>query len=85
MKKILVLPFMLFSVTAFSEVVPTTNVQPYPEYLATYIKGGATASCEQVLSDNGKNSIDRAIKSISTRATEGMVDLPLYFQTPVIT
>ncbi|MCZ6094605.1 hypothetical protein O5171_07240 [Escherichia coli] len=66
-------PSCSFSVTAFSEVVPTTNVQPYPEYLATYIKGVATASCEQVLSDNGKNSIDRAIKSISTRATEGMV------------
>lgn len=72
LKKILALPLMFFSFSSFSEGVPSTDVKPYPEYLATYIKGVVTASCEQVLADDGKNSIDRAIKSISASATKGM-------------
>jgi len=73
LKKILALPLVFFSFSSFADGVPTADIQPYPEYLATYVKGVVTASCELVLADDGKNSIDRAIKSISASATKGMV------------
>ncbi|MHA1056335.1 OB-fold protein [Enterobacter mori] len=72
MKQILALPLVFFSFSSFANGVSPTDVQPYPEYLSAYVKTLVTASCDQVLSDDGKNSIDRAIKSISASATKGM-------------
>ncbi|MGS3396854.1 hypothetical protein [Klebsiella quasipneumoniae] len=67
MKKILALPLMFFSFSSssFSEGVPSTDVQPYPEYLAAYIKTLITVGCEQTLKGG---SDDVLIK----RATKGM-------------
>ncbi|MCG3100487.1 OB-fold putative lipoprotein [Enterobacter sp. DRP3] len=72
MKKIigLSLAFSTFSSIAGGPV--SGEIQPYPDYLSAYVKTLVTASCDQVLSDDGKNSIDRAIKSISASATKGM-------------
>ncbi len=72
LKKILALPLIFFSFLSFADGVPPADVQPYPDYLAAYVKTLVTASCDRVLSDDGKNSIDRAIKSISASATKGM-------------
>jgi hypothetical protein len=64
------LAFCAFSSVASDAV--SGEIQPYPDYLSAYVKTLVTASCDQVLSDDGKNSIDRAIKSISASATKGM-------------
>ncbi|HHP2693592.1 TPA: OB-fold putative lipoprotein [Klebsiella variicola] len=65
LKKILALPLVFLSFSSFAEVVPTTEVQPYPEYLADYVKTLITAGCEQTLKGGSE---DVLIK----RATEGM-------------
>lgn len=72
LKKILALPLMLFSFSSLSEGVPSTDVQPYPEYLAAYVKTLVTAGCEHALKGG---SGDVLIK----RATQGMKkDTPSY-------
>ncbi|VAL19930.1 OB-fold protein [Enterobacter hormaechei] len=72
MKKIigLSLAFCTFSSVAGDPV--SGEIQPYPDYLAAYVKTLVTASCDRVLSDDGKSSIDRAIKFLSASATKGM-------------
>lgn len=72
MKKIIVLPLLLCSFSSVASGAVSGEIQPYPDYLSAYVKTLVTASCDQVLSDDGKNSIDRAIKSISASATKGM-------------
>lgn len=49
MIRIIALPLLLCSFAFFADAVPTTNVQPYPEYLAAYVKTLMTAGCEQTL------------------------------------
>ena len=65
LKKILALPLMFFSFSSFSEGVSSTDVQPYPEYLAAYVKTLIAAGCEETLKGGSE---DVLIK----RATEGM-------------
>lgn len=65
LKKILALPLMFFSFSSFSEGVPSTDVQPYPEYLAAYVKTLITLSCEQSLKGGSKDTLIE-------RATQGM-------------
>ena len=65
LKKILVLPLMFFSFSSFSEGVPSTDVQPYPDYLAAYVKTIVTAGCEQALKGGSKDVLIE-------RATQGM-------------
>lgn len=65
LKKILALPLMFFSLSSLSEGVPSTNVQPYPEYLEAYVKTLITAGCEQTLKGGSE---DVLIK----QATKGM-------------
>ncbi|MHC9004255.1 OB-fold protein [Enterobacter adelaidei] len=73
MKKILALPLMFFSFSSFSEGVPSKDIQPYPEYLAAYVKTLITASCEQTLKGGSE---DVLIK----QATQGMKkDTPSYY------
>lgn len=49
MKKILVLPFMLFPFMSFADGGATSGIQPYPEYVANYLKTLVAVSCEQAL------------------------------------
>ncbi|MEL4868622.1 hypothetical protein AAEU41_07180 [Pantoea agglomerans] len=72
MKKIIVLPLVFCVFSSVAGDAASGEIQPYPDYLSAYVKTLVTASCDQVLSDDGKNSIDRAIKSISASATKGM-------------
>ncbi len=72
MKKIIVLHLVLCTFSSVAGDAVSGEIQPYPDYLAGYVKMLVTASCDQVLSDDGTNSIDRAIKSISASATKGM-------------
>lgn len=73
MKKILALPLVFFSCSSFSEGVPPGDIQPYPEYLAAYVKTLITAGCEQTLKGGSE---DVLIK----RATRGMKkDTPSYY------
>ncbi|HGG1610398.1 TPA: hypothetical protein ACJFNR_000131 [Escherichia coli] len=65
MKKILVLPFMLFSFMSFADERITSNIQPYPEYVVNYLKTLMTVSCEQALKGESE---DVLIK----QATRGM-------------
>lgn len=65
LKKILALPLMFFSFSSFSEGVPSTDVQPYPDYLAAYVKTIVTAGCEQALKGGSKDVLIE-------RATQGM-------------
>ncbi len=65
LKKILALPLMFFSFSSFSEGVLSTYVQPYPDYLAAYVKTLITVGCEQTLKGGSE---DLLIK----RATKGM-------------
>ncbi|HHQ4053571.1 TPA: OB-fold protein [Citrobacter freundii] len=72
MKKIIGLSLAFCAFSSVAGDAASGEIQPYPEYLSAYVKTLVTASCNQVLSDDGKNSIDRVIKSISTSATKGM-------------
>ncbi|RDK90985.1 hypothetical protein [Enterobacillus tribolii] len=72
MRKIIALSLVFTSFASTAGGISSGEIQPYPDYLAAYIKAVVTASCDQVLEDCGKNSIDRAIKSISAIATKGM-------------
>ena len=72
MKKIIGLSLAFCAFSAVAGDAASGEIQPYPEYLSAYVKTLVTASCDQVLSDDGKNSVDRVIKSISTSATKGM-------------
>ena len=72
MKKNIALPLMFCAFSSVAGGAVSGEIQPYPDYLSAYVKTLVTASCDQVLSDDGKNSIDRAIKSISVSATKGM-------------
>lgn len=65
MKKILALPLMFFSYSSFSEGVPPAEVQPYSEYLATYVKTLITVSCEQALKGGSEDALIK-------QATQGM-------------
>lgn len=57
MKKILALPLVFFSFSSFANGVPPADVQPYPEYLATYVKTLITVSCEQTLKGGSENAL----------------------------
>ncbi|MCK7399842.1 MULTISPECIES: OB-fold putative lipoprotein [Enterobacteriaceae] len=72
MKKIIVLPLLLCAFSSVASSAVSGEIQPYPDYLSAYVKTLVAASCDHVLSDDGTNSIDRAIKSISASATKGM-------------
>ena len=72
MKKIIGLSLAFCAFSSVAGDAASGEIQPYPEYLSDYVKTLVTASCDQVLSDDGKNSVDRVIKSISTSATKGM-------------
>ncbi|MCG7802076.1 hypothetical protein PO379_15135 [Enterobacter asburiae] len=72
MKNIIALPLLLCAFSSVAGGAVSGEIQPYPDYLATYVKTLVTASCDHVLSDDGTNAIDRAIKSISASATKGM-------------
>ncbi|MEE9658317.1 OB-fold protein [Enterobacter cloacae complex sp. CARB60] len=72
MKKIIVLPLFICAFSSVASGAVSGEIQPYPDYLSTYVKTLVTASCDHVLSDDGTNSIDRAIKSVSASATKGM-------------
>lgn len=72
MKKIIGLSLAFCTFSSVAGDAASGEIQPYPDYLSAYVKTLVTASCDQVLSDDGKNSIDRAIKSISASATKGM-------------
>lgn len=65
LKKILALSLVFFSFSSFSDAAPPTGVQPYPEYLADYVKMLITTGCEQTLKGGSE---DVVIK----RATQGM-------------
>ncbi|MES3520805.1 hypothetical protein QDP74_07785 [Enterobacter asburiae] len=73
MKKIIGLSLAFCTFSSVAGDAASGEIQPYPDYLSAYVKTLVTASCDQVLSDDGKNSIDRAIDSISASATKGMV------------
>lgn len=72
MKKIIGLSLAFCAFSSVAGDAASGEIQPYPDYLSAYVKTLITASCDQVLSDDGNNSIDRVIKSISTSATKGM-------------
>lgn len=72
MKKITALPLVFCAFSSVAGGAVLGEIQPYPDYIADYVKTLVTASCDQVLSDDGKNSIDRTIKFISASATKGM-------------
>jgi hypothetical protein len=72
MTKIIVLPLLLCAFSSVASEAVSGEIQPYPDYLSAYVKTLVTASCDHVLSDDGTNSIDRAIKSISASAAKGM-------------
>ncbi|HDC4436471.1 TPA: hypothetical protein O8L84_001320 [Klebsiella quasipneumoniae] len=72
MKKITALPLLLCAFSSVASGAVSGEIQPYPDYLSAYVKTLVTASCDQVLSDDRTNSIDRTIKSISASATKGM-------------
>lgn len=72
MTKIIALPLVFCAFSSVASGAVSGEIQPYPDYLSAYVKTLVTASCDQVLSDDGKNSIDRVIKSISISATKGM-------------
>ncbi len=65
MRKFLVLPFMLFPFMSFADGGATSGIQPYPEYVANYVKTLITESCEQTLKGESE---DVLIK----QATRGM-------------
>lgn len=65
MKKILALPLVFFSLSSFADGVPPADVQPYPEYLAAYVKTLMIAGCKQTLKGDSE---DQVIK----QATQGM-------------
>lgn len=67
MRKFLVLPFMLFPFMSFADGGATSGIQPYPEYVANYLKTLITVSCEQTLKGDSKSE-DVLIK----QATQGM-------------
>ena len=61
MRKIITLHLLFCSFASFADDVPTTNVQPYPEYLAAYVKTLMIAGCEQTLKGESEDVlIERA-------------------------
>lgn len=59
------LPFMLFPFMSFADGGATSGIQPYPEYVANYVKTLITESCERALKGEPE---DVLIK----QATQGM-------------
>ena len=72
MKSIIALPLLLCAFSSVASGAVSGEIQAYPDYLSAYVKMLVKASCDHVLSEDGTNSIDRAIKSISASATKGM-------------
>ncbi|EOT5931765.1 hypothetical protein ACK6FX_004776, partial [Escherichia coli] len=73
MRKFLVLPFMLFPFMSFADGGATSGIQPYPEYVANYVKTLITESCERALKGEPE---DVLIK----QATQGMKkNTPSYY------
>jgi hypothetical protein len=64
MKKIIALPLVFCSFASFADVAPTTDVQPYREYLAAYVKKLMIAGCEQTLNCSKDVLIERAAQGM---------------------
>ncbi|HDU6133106.1 TPA: hypothetical protein RFX09_002915 [Klebsiella aerogenes] len=65
MKKIIALPLVFCSFASFADVAPTTDVQPYREYLAAYVKKLMIAGCEQTLKGDSEDVlIERAAQGM---------------------
>ncbi|KJI60920.1 tRNA_anti-like family protein [Enterobacter asburiae] len=80
MRKIIALPLVLCSFTSSADVAPTTDVQPYPEYLAAYIKTLMVAGCKQTLKGGSE---DQVIKQATQGMKEGTESYKLIYN-PVI-
>lgn len=73
MRKVIALPLVLASFASIAGGTQSGEIQPYPEYLAAYVKTLITVSCKQVLKGG---SGDALIK----QATQGMKkDTPSYY------
>lgn len=74
MRKVIALPLVLASFASIAGGALSSEVQPYPEYLAAYVRTLITASCEQTLKEGSE---DELIK----QATQGMKkDTPSYYE-----
>ncbi|WP_330985617.1 MULTISPECIES: hypothetical protein [Enterobacterales] len=54
MKKIIGLSLAFCTFSSVAGDAALGEIQPYPDYLSAYVKTLVTASCDQVLSDDGK-------------------------------
>lgn len=73
MKKIIVLPLVFCAFSSVAGGAVSGGIQPYPDYLAAYVKTLVTAGCEQALKGGSE---DVLIK----QATQGMKkDTPSYY------
>ncbi|MDY1037880.1 hypothetical protein [Lelliottia sp. CFBP8978] len=73
MKKIIVLPLLLCAFSSVASGAVSGEIQPYPDYLAAYVKTLVTVGCEQALKGGSE---DVLIK----QATRGMKkDTPSYY------
>ncbi|EFB4535811.1 hypothetical protein KZF77_003848 [Escherichia coli] len=66
MRKFLVLSFMLFPFMSFADGGATSGIQPYPEYVANYLKTLFTVSCERALKGDSKSE-DVVVKQATQR------------------
>jgi hypothetical protein len=65
MRKIITLPLVFCSFASFADAAPTTDIQPYPEYLAAYVKTLMIAGCEQTLTGGSEDVlIERAAQGM---------------------
>ncbi len=65
MRKIIALPLVFCSFASFADLAPTTDIQPYPEYLAAYVKTLMIAGCEQTLTGGSEDVlIERAAQGM---------------------
>jgi hypothetical protein len=65
MRKFIALPLVFCSFASFANGAPLGDIQPYPDYLAAYVKTLITVSCEQALKGGSEDALIK-------QATQGM-------------
>ncbi|MCL9670031.1 OB-fold putative lipoprotein [Citrobacter sp. MNAZ 1397] len=61
MRKVIALPLVLASFTSITQGAQSGEIQPYPDYLAAYVKTLVTAGCEQALKGDSEDALIKQV------------------------
>lgn len=61
MRKVIALPLVLASFTSIAQGTQSGEIQPYPDYLAAYVKTLVNAGCEQALKGDSEDALIKQV------------------------